>query len=59
MFFDNIMSVIDIDFSDIFLDKKSYENIILDKKLYENIFIYKISYKISMGANHCVFRWIK
>ena len=53
------MSVIDIDFSDIFLDKKSYENIILDKKLYENIFIYKISYKISMGANHCVFGWIK
>ena len=49
-YFDDIMRVIDIDFNDILLDKKSYENILLDKKLYENILIYNISYKTLMGA---------
>ena len=38
--FDDIMRIIDIDFSDILFDKKSYENIL----------IYDISYKTFMGA---------
>ena len=39
-YFDDIMRVIDIDFSDILLDEKSYENIL----------IYDISYKTFIGA---------
>ena len=39
-YFGDIMRVIDIDFSDILLNEKSYEN----------IFIYDISYKTFMGA---------
>ena len=38
--FDDVMRVKDIDFSDI----------LLNKKLYENILIYGISYKAFMGA---------
>ena len=39
-YFNDIMRVIDIDFSDILLDEKSYENIL----------IYDISYKTFIGA---------
>ena len=42
-YFDDIMWVRDIDFSDVLLTEKSY-------KAYENISIHDISYKISMGA---------
>ena len=42
-YFDEIMRVRDIDFSDILLDEKSY-------KIYENISIYDISYKTFMGS---------
>ena len=42
-YFDDIMRVIDIDFSDNLLDEKSY-------KTYENILIYDISFKTFTGA---------
>ena len=42
-YFDEIMRVKDIDFSDILLDQKSY-------KTYENILLYDISYKTFMGV---------
>ena len=42
-YFDDIMRVIDIDFSDNLLDEKSY-------KTYENILIYDISLKFFVGA---------
>ena len=42
-YFDDIMWVRDIDFSDVLLTEKSY-------KAYENISIHDISYKIPMGA---------
>ena len=48
-YFDDIMKAIDINFSDILLDEKSYENTL----------IYDISYKTFMGANHCVLGSIK
>ena len=49
LYFDDIMKAIDINFSDILLNEKSYENIL----------IYDISYKTFMGANHCVLGSIK
>ena len=49
LYFDDIMKAIDINFSDILLNEKSYENIL----------IYDISYKAFMGANHCVLGSIK
>ena len=42
-YFDDIMKVIDADFDNILLDKKSY-------KTYKDILIYDISYKTFMGA---------
>ena len=42
-YFDDIMRVIDIDFSDILLNEKLY-------KTYGNVPIYDISYKTFMGA---------
>ena len=51
-YFDDIMRVKDIDFSNILLDKKSYET-------YENISICDIPYKTFLGANHCVLGWMK
>ena len=42
-YFDDIMRVWDIDFSDILLEEKSY-------KTYKNILIYFISYKTFMGS---------
>ena len=51
-YFNDLRRVIDIDFRDILLNKKSDEN----------ISIYDISYKTFMGENYCVFgsknRWI-
>ena len=46
-YFSDIMRVIDIDFSNILLNEKSY-------KTYENILIYDISYKTFMVQNHYV-----
>ena len=48
--FDDVMRVIDVDFSDTLLDEESYENLLLDKKLYENILIYNVSIKTFMCA---------
>ena len=42
-YFDDLMRVIEIDFSDILLDEKPYEK-------YKNIFIYYISSKTFMGV---------
>ena len=42
-YFDDIMRVRDIDFSDILIDKKTY-------KTYKNILIYDLSHKPFMGA---------
>ena len=47
-YFDDIMRVKDIDFSDILLDQKSY-------KTYENILLYDISYKTFMGVKPIVY----
>ena len=46
--FDDIMTVIDIDFN----------NILLNKKPYKNLLIYNISYKTVMDEKSCVFDWI-
>ena len=43
-YFDDIINCANIDFS----------NILLNKKLYENIPIYNISYKFQQVQNHCV-----
>ena len=37
----------------------NFDNILLDKKLYENVLVFGISYKTSMGPNHCVLDLIK
>ena len=47
-YFDDIMTVIDIDFN----------NILLNKKPYKNLLIYNISYKTVMDEKSCVFDWI-
>ena len=39
--------------------KINFSNILLDKKLYENISVYNISYKTPTGPNHCVLGSIK
>ena len=50
-YFDDLMRVIEIDFSDILLDEKPYEK-------YKNIFIYYISSKTFMGVKPlCI--WFK
>ena len=48
-YFYDIINGTDINFSDI----------LLDKKLYENISVYDILHKTSAGPNHCVLDSIK
>ena len=48
-YFNDIMKTIDINSS----------NILLDKKIYKNILIYDISYKHFMGSIHCISGLIK